>query len=50
MDEFEKLGEFYLGKVFDLKEKVLKEDKILYDSKDLTTHGVCVGMTCNFSA
>ena len=45
MEEFEKLGEFYLGKVFDLKEKVLREDKVLYDSKDLTTHGVCVGMT-----
>ncbi len=45
MEDFEKLGEFYLGRVFDLKEDKLKEDKVLYDSKDLTTHGVCVGMT-----
>jgi len=45
MQDFEKLGEFYLGKIFDPKEKLLSEDKLLYDSKDLTTHGVCVGMT-----
>jgi len=45
MDDFEKLGVFYLGKVFDINTGQLKEDLLLYDSKDLTTHAVCVGMT-----
>ncbi len=45
MQDFEKLGAFYLGRVFDLKQGSVKEDLLLYDSKDLTTHGVCVGMT-----
>jgi hypothetical protein len=39
MESFEKLGVFYLGKT--------KSDNglLLYDSKDLVTHAVCVGMT-----
>ena len=37
MQEFEKLGVFYLGKT--------KDGLLLYDSKDLVTHAVCVGMT-----
>ena len=37
MNEFEKLGVFYLGKT--------KDGLLLYDSKDLVTHAVCVGMT-----
>jgi hypothetical protein len=45
MDDFEKLGVFYLGREFDLKEKKLLENLLLYDSKDLVTHAVCVGMT-----
>lgn len=45
MDAFEKLGVFYLGKGYDLKEKKVKDDLLLYDSKDLVTHAVCVGMT-----
>jgi len=45
MKDFEKLGAFYLGKVFDGALKRLTEDLFLYDSKDLTTHAVCVGMT-----
>ena len=45
MEDFEKLGVFYLGKVYDLKSKKTKEELLLYDSKDLTTHAVCVGMT-----
>ena len=45
MQDFEKLGAFYLGRAFDLSQRQLLEDPILYDSKDLTTHGVCVGMT-----
>ena len=43
--DYEKLGVFYLGKEFDLSANVLKEDLVLYDAKDLTTHAVCVGMT-----
>jgi hypothetical protein len=45
MQDFEKLGAFYLGRIFDLEHGRTKEDLLLYDSKDLTTHGVCVGMT-----
>ena len=43
--DYEKLGVFYLGKEFDPGTNALKEDPVLYDAKDLTTHAVCVGMT-----
>src|ERR1043165_4307369 len=39
MNAFEKLGVFYLGK------NKSDENLLLYDSKDLVTHAVCVGMT-----
>ncbi len=46
MTDFEKLGQFYLGKMHDLKSGVTAPDQfVLYDAKDLTTHAVCVGMT-----
>lgn len=45
MSDFEKLGVFYLGRKHDLKTKKSEESLILYDSKDLTTHAMCVGMT-----
>ena len=45
MENFEKLGAFYLGRPYDLKEKKPKDGLLLYDSKDLVTHAVCVGMT-----
>lgn len=45
MQDFEKLGAFYLGKEYDLAAKKPLDDLLLYDAKDLTTHGVCVGMT-----
>ncbi|HKV37300.1 MAG TPA: hypothetical protein VJP89_23355 [Pyrinomonadaceae bacterium] len=45
MSEFEKLGAFYLGRPYDLEQKKPKEGLLLYDSKDLVTHAVCVGMT-----
>src|SRR5947207_554827 len=45
MQEFEKLGAFYLGREYDLARKQPQDKLILYDSKDLTTHAVCVGMT-----
>jgi hypothetical protein len=41
----EKLGAFYLGKYFDMASQQLKEDLVLYDSKDLNTHAVIIGMT-----
>jgi len=45
MQEFEKLGVFYLGRPYDLAKKKPKKGWLLYDSKDLVTHAVCVGMT-----
>jgi hypothetical protein len=43
--DFEKLGVFYLGRVYDSACNKLAEEPLLYDSRDLTTHAVCVGMT-----
>ena len=43
--DYEKLGKFYLGREYDLKEKELEDELVLYDSKDLVTHGVVLGMT-----
>ena len=45
MHDFEKLGAFYLGKRFDNDADKLTEELVLYDSKDLTTHAVIIGMT-----
>src|SRR5438105_7496924 len=45
MQDFERLGVFYLGREYDLNAKRPADDLVLYDSKDLTTHAVCVGMT-----
>ncbi len=45
MEDFEKLGAFYLGRPYDLGNKKPKDGILLYDSKDLVTHAVCVGMT-----
>lgn len=45
MENYEKLGAFYLGRIYDVKAGEVKDDLLLYDSKDLTTHAVCVGMT-----
>ncbi|MDD5399312.1 MAG: ATP-binding protein, partial [Dehalococcoidia bacterium] len=45
MEDFEKLGAFYIGREYDLANKKSGEQLILYDSRDLVTHGVCVGMT-----
>ncbi len=36
---------FYLGREYDLQRKKLLEQPVMYDAKDLTTHGVVVGMT-----
>ncbi len=45
MLNFEKLGSFYLGKSYDLEKKKITDTLTLYDSKDLTTHAMIVGMT-----
>jgi len=45
VNDFEKLGTFYLGSPYDLTNKKRKDGLLLYDSKDLVTHAVCVGMT-----
>jgi hypothetical protein len=42
---YEKLGLFYLGRPYDLAARTPQEGLILYDSRDLVTHAVCVGMT-----
>jgi hypothetical protein len=43
--DFEKLGAFYLGKRYDPRARARLDDVVLYDSRDLVTHAVCVGMT-----
>jgi hypothetical protein len=43
--DFEKLGVFYLGRPYDPQQKKSQDGVLLYDSKDLVTHAVCVGMT-----
>src|SRR5438105_1148684 len=40
MQDYEKLGVFYLG-----RKREQKDELVLYGSKDLLTHAVCVGMT-----
>ena len=45
MIDYEKLGAFYLGRERDPDTGELESEPLLYDSKDLTTHGVIVGMT-----
>ncbi len=45
IEDYEKLGAFYLGKQFDLQSSRLENELLLYDAKDLTTHAICVGMT-----
>jgi len=45
MEDFEKLGFFYLGREYDAEQGRRKDNLLLYESKDLLTHAVCVGMT-----
>ncbi|MEN7344008.1 MAG: DUF87 domain-containing protein [Pseudomonadota bacterium] len=45
MSDFEKLGAFYLGKQIDEDTGKMSDDIVLYDSKDLNTHAVIIGMT-----
>ncbi len=43
--DFEKLGLFYLGRRYDIATAKTTNDLVLYDSRDLLTHAVCIGMT-----
>jgi hypothetical protein len=45
MQDYEKLGVFYLGRHYDLKTKQSRSELVLYESNQLTTHGLVVGMT-----
>src|SRR5689334_2690976 len=45
MAEIDKPGTFFLGRPHDISKKKTDSARLLYDSKDLTTHAVCVGMT-----
>jgi hypothetical protein len=45
MEAYEKLGAFYLGRVYDGDAKKITAEPVLYDSRDLLTHAFCVGMT-----
>jgi hypothetical protein len=45
MSVVDKPGSFYLGRPYDLAKSQVGNEPLLYDSKDLTTHAVCVGMT-----
>ncbi len=44
LPSYEKLGAFYLGREYDAATQQLGQE-LLYDSRDLTTHAVCIGMT-----
>ena len=43
--DYEKLGAFYLGREVDPDSGQVSDIPLLYDSRDLTTHGVIIGMT-----
>jgi Helicase HerA, central domain len=45
MQDYEKLGAFYLGKTYDTNAGKLNDELLMYDSQDLTTHAVIIGMT-----
>ncbi len=45
MQDYEKLGLFYLGRRYDMAGRHALDEMVLYDSRDLVTHAVCVGMT-----
>jgi ribosomal protein L13E len=46
MEDYEKKGAFYLGKLIGSQTGKIKENEpFLYDAKNFTTHAVCLGMT-----
>lgn len=44
-NDIDKAGSFYLGKIVDPVTSKVTDNLMFYDSKNLTTHAVCVGMT-----
>jgi hypothetical protein len=42
---YETLGQFYLGKRYDLGTRTRQDDLVLVDARDYTTHAVIIGMT-----
>jgi hypothetical protein len=45
MQDFERLGQFYLGRIHHAGQAGSGDDLLLYDSTDLVTHAACIGMT-----
>jgi DNA helicase HerA-like ATPase len=45
VQDYEKLGLFYLGRRYDLDARQRLDEPVLYEANDLVTHAVCVGMT-----
>ncbi|MDB4508188.1 ATP-binding protein [Akkermansiaceae bacterium] len=45
VEDYEKLGSFYLGKDYNIEKREVTDELRLFDSKDLVTHGVVLGMT-----
>ena len=45
LPSYEQLGLFYLGRRFDLGSNTRDREPVLYESRDLVTHAVCIGMT-----
>ncbi|MBE7500175.1 MAG: ATP-binding protein [Verrucomicrobiales bacterium] len=45
MQNYEKLGVFYLGRPHDLSGRTTAAEPLLYESRHLVTHGLVVGMT-----
>jgi len=45
MSDIEKTGNLYLGKWYNPQKRKALGEPVLYKSRDLTTHAVCVGMT-----
>jgi hypothetical protein len=45
MEDLERLASFYLGQEYDLEKGQMLDRAVHYDARDLTTHGVCLGMT-----
>jgi hypothetical protein len=45
LPSYEQLGLFYLGRRFDLGSTARQKEPVLYESRDLVTHAVCIGMT-----
>jgi hypothetical protein len=42
MQDYEKLGAFYLDQSYDLEKGARRDNLILYDAKDLTTHAMII--------